>query len=167
VAAARPGFDARLGEIERAVRAHRSNGPTKPASAPVETAAPVARAAPISNAGAQAKSELRVFLTDRKSWQASGGLARSTPTGAASEQGELPPAKDEFLKAFREHCPAVKVTMRLEKADYVVTLDQSTWHSPPYRVAVFSREGDVTHSGATQLLGNAVKEACNAITERR
>jgi hypothetical protein len=34
------------------------------------------------------------------------------------------------------------------------------------KIAVFDREGDLLHSGSTRSLGNAVKDACEAIPSR-
>ncbi len=114
---------------------------------------------------AQRKSELRVFLTDSKSWKASGGFANNSRTGA--ERSNMRPPKAEVLKAFRERCPEVVVTMQLERAEYIVTLDHGTWQSPPYKVSVFTRDGDSIYSGGTQLLGNAVKDACQVLAARK
>ncbi len=113
---------------------------------------------------AQRISKLRILLTDRKSWEASGGFAQDSTTGT---HANTRPPKPEILKAFTGRCPAVVVTMLREKADYVVLFDHETWHSPPYKVAVFSREGDAIYSGATQLLGNAVKDACSALPSHK
>ncbi len=109
----------------------------------------------------------RVLLTDSKSWEMSGGFAWRSDAGARTEQGQVPAPKPEFVKALRERCPAVIVTTLRERADYIMLLDHSGWHSPPYRVVVLSQTGDVIHSGGTQLLGNAVKDACDAITAHR
>jgi hypothetical protein len=77
------------------------------------------------------------------------------------------PPNPEYVQAFGERCPTVVLTMQPEKADYIVILDHSAWASPPYKVAVLSREGDVIYSGGTHFLGNAVKDACEALAARR
>lgn len=135
----------------------------------VSAGAPAPAATPIltNEAAAAPSTERRVILVDRKDWEASGGFAGTAGGGGTSGERELPRPKDEFVKAFRERCPAVIITTRLERARYVVTLERRAWHSPPYQVEVLSREGDIIYSGGTQLLRNAVKDACSAILASR
>ena len=74
------------------------------------------------------------------------------------------------MKTFGEHCLACIVTMKKEKADYIVILQHEGGKRIGQRdnkVVVFNREGDSIYSGSTRSLGNSVKDACEAITNRR
>jgi len=135
----------------------------KPAAASAR--APAAAATPVltSEPAAPRSTERRVLVADRKAWEASGGFASNIGLGAASGEREFPAPKDEFLKAFQKYCPTLIMTRRPERAEYAITLERRGWHSPPYRVEVLSREGDVIYSGGTQFLRNAVRNACNAV----
>lgn len=141
--------------------------PVPPARPVSESPAPAPPQTPSQELSAQQARALRIFLSDTKSWETSGGFAPKPDTDAGREQAQVRPPKPEFLKEFHERCPTVVVTTVREKADYVVLLDHSGWHSPPYRVAVLNEVGDVIYSGGTELLRNAVKDACNAITAHR
>ncbi len=144
--------------------------PSQPANAPsVSPVAPAASASGVdtSRTGTNSSTGPRVFLADRKAWDAAGGFTRNAPNNAVPEPRQPPVPKEEFLRAFREHCPTVVVTVRQGSADYIVLLDHGGWHSPPYRVTVLSKAGDVVYSGGTQLLRNAVKDACNALAVRK
>ena len=144
-----------------------SVAPVPPAQPlPESSVAAMPQPSPGETAPQQAPAR-RVLLTDSKSWETSGGFARSSDAGARTEQAQVPAPKPEFVKALRERCPAVILTTLREKADYIVLLDYSARHSPPYQVVVLSQTGDVIHSGGTRLLGNAVKDACDAITAHR
>lgn len=140
---------------------------TKPPVPPAGSPPPIPPKGPTSAAESQPGQSLWIFLTDPKSREAAGGFGQESGAAAGAHRSVVHPPKTEFVKAFREHCPTVVVTMQPDKADYLVTLDHSTWHSPPYRVVVLSREGHVIYSGGTQLLRNAVKDACEALAARR
>ena len=141
-----------------------SQGPSAPPEEAFKPTAPLA--GPTSNPTAEQYllPGLRVFLTDRKSWEASGGFTRGSSTSPEAEHRGVRPPKPDYLKSFRERCPAAVVSSEPEKANYIVLLDHSEWHSPPYKVAVFRRNGDLIYSGGTQLLRNAVKNVCAAVT---
>lgn len=141
--------------------------PARSENAPVPAARPSAPAIPTSGAEDHAKTELRVFLTDRKSWEASGGFAQISESSPGQERATVRPLPAEDFKAWREHCPAIAVTADPSNADAIVLIDKQTWHSPTYPVSIFRRNGDVLYVGGTQLLRNAVKDACGAITASR
>ncbi len=119
----------------------------------------------------QSKSEnkVRVFITDSKSWEISGGFGASGGTGGGSVTGGARPQTAEIIKTFGERCPEVTVTMKQDKADYIVLLDHEGgkgWARKDNKVAVFDKEGDAIFSGSTRSLGNSVKDACDAIKKR-
>ncbi len=108
----------------------------------------------------------RVFITDSKSWEISGGFGASGGSAAGATRGGARPQTAEIMKTFGERCPEVIVTNKQEKADYVVLLDHEGGKVVTLKdnkVVVFNKEGDMIHSGSTRSLGNAVKDACNAI----
>jgi hypothetical protein len=56
--------------------------------------------------------------------------------------------------------------MKHERADYVVTLQHEGGKDlvrKDNKFAVFNKDGDAIKSGSTRSLGNAVKNACDAI----
>ncbi len=66
--------------------------------------------------------------------------------------------------------PQITVTNRLDKADFVITLDHEggkallTHHN---KIAVFNKDGDVIFSNSTISLGNSVKDACQVMSEAK
>lgn len=112
----------------------------------------------------------RVFVTDSKSWEISGGFGAGSNSAAGVVQGGARPQTAEVMKTFGERCPEVAVTMKQEKADYIVLLDHEGGKGVVRRdnkVAVFNEDGEMVHSGSTRTLGNAVKDACEAIKNDR
>jgi hypothetical protein len=150
------------GESQAPAAAPEESG--KPTVPLAEAGPPIAAQGPISAAGPQPKPELRIFVTDRKSWEASGAFGQNSGTGAGGQRWDMRSPKAEILKAFRERCPDVLVTMQRERAAYIVILDHSEWRSPSYKVTVFRPSGDVIYSGGAELLRNVVKNACYAVT---
>jgi hypothetical protein len=65
------------------------------------------------------------------------------------------------MKAFRKQCPAVVVTNRHEKADYIVRLRSRKPQSHPVvregnKVAVFDKSDDLVYSDSARYLSAAV-----------
>jgi hypothetical protein len=76
------------------------------------------------------------------------------------------PATSEIIKTLNERCPEITVTNRLDKADFVLTLDHEGGKGLARRrnkIAVFNKDGDDILSRSTRSLGNSVKDACEAI----
>jgi PEGA domain len=110
----------------------------------------------------------RVFISDSQSWEMSGSAGGSGGTFAAHSHGGARPQTAEIIKTFGERCPDVIVNNKAEKADYVVLLDHEggkgiAMHDN--KVAVFNGDGDSILSHSTRSLGNAVKDACEAIVK--
>ncbi len=123
---------------------------------------------------AQAQEKPRVYITESLSWSSSGGGGLVVLTGGvivagnSGGKGGARPQTAEIIKTFNERCPRPVVTMNKEKADYVVILDHEGGKSIIRRdnkFAVFNRDGDAIRSGSTRSLGNAVKDACDALTK--
>jgi hypothetical protein len=110
----------------------------------------------------------RVYVTDSKSWEISGGVGGSSGGFGGADKGGARPQTVENIKTFGERCPAVIVNNKQERADYVVLLDHEGGKeliSRDNKVVVFNKEGDSIMSRSTRILGNAVKDACAAIAE--
>jgi len=127
-------------------------------------------------AAAQAQDKPRVFISESQSWSSTGGgLAGGVIVGAGGVitarqrgRGGARPQTAEIIKTFNERCGRCVVTMNKEKADYVVVLDHEGGKSLIRRdnkFAIFNTDGDAIRSGSTRSLGNAVKEACDALTK--
>jgi PEGA domain len=115
-------------------------------------------------------SKPRIFVTDSTSWEISGGFSGASSGGNAAVAGRTSggarPQTVEIIKTFNEHCTAVTVTMDRTNADYVVLLDHEGgkgYARKDNKIAVFHNNGDLLQSGSTRSLGNAVKDACEAI----
>jgi hypothetical protein len=108
----------------------------------------------------------RVFITDSKSWEMSGGGGGTSDGFGGASRGGARPQTAEIIKTFGERCPDVTINNKQEKADYVVLLDHEGGKGVIFhdnKVAVFNGEGDSIVSRSTRTLGNSVKEACEAI----
>jgi hypothetical protein len=109
----------------------------------------------------------RVFISDSQSWEMSGNAGGANGTFAAHSAGGALPQTAEIIKTFGERCPDVIVNNKPDKADYVVLLDHEGGKGLVKRdnkMAVFNKDGDSIVSHSTRSLGNAVKDACDAIT---
>ena len=114
----------------------------------------------------EAAEKPRVFITDSNSWQIAGGFAASEGKAVGAISGGARPQTAEIMKTFGESCPDVVVTMTKENANFVILLDHEGGKGYARRdnkIAVFRKNGDMTYSGSTRMLGNAVKDACEAI----
>src|SRR5256886_14895119 len=110
----------------------------------------------------------RVFVTDSKSWEMSGGVGGTQDGFGGASKGGARPQTAEIIKTFSERCPAVIVNNKQEKVDYVVLLDHEGGKeliSRDNKVVVFNKNGDSIMSRSTRILRNAVKDACAAIAE--
>ena len=119
-----------------------------------------------SGISALAAERPRVFITDSKSWEISGGVGGSSDAFGGSTKGGARPQTAEIIKTFGERCPAVIVNNKQEMADYIVLLDHEGGKGLVLRdnkVAVFKKSGDALFSHSTRSLGNSVKDACDAI----
>jgi len=114
-----------------------------------------------------AQQKPRVFITDSKSWEISGGGGGTSGGFGGGVHGGARPQTAEIIKTFGERCPDVLVNNIRQKADYIVTLEHEggkSWIVHRNKVAVFQRiSGDSVMSKSTYSLGASVQEACNAI----
>ena len=116
----------------------------------------------------QAAEGPRVFITDSKSWEVGGAGGGVDGTFGTAARGGARPQTAEIIKTFGERCPKAIVTMKQEKADYVVVLEHEGGKSillKDNKVAVFNKEGDAIFSRSTRSLGSSVKDACSALSK--
>lgn len=79
------------------------------------------------------------------------------------------PQTAEIIKTFRERCPSLTVTAKPQNADFVVELEHEggkDFFLRRNKIVVFDRHGDAFFSESTRSIGNAVKDACEAIKKR-
>ena len=115
-----------------------------------------------------AQEKARVFVTDSKSWEVSGHAGGSSAGFGAETHGGARPQTAEIIKTFGEKCKEVTVTMKQEKANYVVVLEHEggkSWIRKDNKVAVFNQDGDSIVSHSTMSLGGSVDDACKAINK--
>jgi hypothetical protein len=115
---------------------------------------------------AAAADKPRVFITDSKSWELSGGGGGTSDGFGTASGGGARPQTAEIIKTFGERCPNAIVNNKQAKADYVVLLDHEGGKGPVARdnkIVVFNKDGDSIMSGSMRSLGNAVQGACSAL----
>ena len=111
-----------------------------------------------------AEEKVRVFIADSDSW-AIGGAFGGKGGGA---KGGARPQTVEIMKTFRDNCPIATVTIREDRADFLVFLEHEGGKSfarKDNKVAVFNKDGDMIYANSTRSLGNSVKDACKTISE--
>jgi len=111
----------------------------------------------------------RIFIETSQAWQMTGGGGWGSDGGGGGIAGGSRPQTVEIMRTFQQRCPAVRITNRRDTADYVVSFDREGGKDivrKDNKIAVFNRDGDLLHTSSTRTLGNAVKNACAAISGR-
>ncbi len=119
-------------------------------------------------ASAAAAESPRVYVEESQSWEMKGGVGGTEDGFGGSMSGGARPQTAEIIKTFSERCGNVIVNNKKEKADYIVLLHHEGGKDLVRRdnkVVVFNRDGDSILSHSTRSLGNAVSDACVAITK--
>jgi hypothetical protein len=118
--------------------------------------------------------KVRVFVTDSQSWEtrgSGGGGGNSNGWAAGSSfSGGARPQTAEIIKTLNQRCPELTVTDNLGKANFVIVLDHEGGKGllrHRNKIAVFNHNGDDIFSDSTRELGNAVKDACEAMTHSK
>jgi hypothetical protein len=118
--------------------------------------------------------KVRVFVTDSESWETRGSSAaggNSNGWGASSSfSGGARPQTAEIIKTLNQRCPELTVTNSLGKANFVIVMDHEGGKGllrHRNKIAVFNHNGDDIFSDSTRELGNAVKDACAAMTSSK
>lgn len=116
------------------------------------------------------KAKPRVYITESQSWELKGGGGGAVVEGVGGFGGKVAggarPQTAEIIKTFHKRCGECIVTMKKERADYVVILEHEGGKGAlrkDNKFVVFRQDGDAIKSGATRSLGNAVKKACSAL----
>ena len=110
----------------------------------------------------------RVYVEESQSWEMKGGVGGTEDGFGGSMSGGARPQTAEIIKTFSERCGNVIVNNKKEKAGYIVLLHHEGGKDLVRRdnkVVVFNRDGDSILSHSTRSLGNAVSDACVAITK--
>lgn len=114
---------------------------------------------------------IRVFVAESQAqaFGAGGGGGGFSATGGTNNQTvEI----QKNVTQDQEACQGLRVTNRPTRAHFVITMDRSEGGfskrvfgaaSRDNKIAVFDGWGDLLYSNSTRSLGNAVKDACNAI----
>jgi hypothetical protein len=130
--------------------------------------------APVVASSEPSDGKVRVFVTDSESWEmrgAGGGGGNSNGWGASSSfSGGARPQTAEIIKTLNQRCPELTVTDNLGKANFVIVLDHEGGKGllrHRNKIAVFNHNGDDIFSDSTRELGNAVKDACAAMTSAK
>jgi hypothetical protein len=138
--------------------------------APQVSAAPAPAATAAPEQAVPNDGKVRVFVTDSQSWETRGGSSaggnKNGWGGSSWMAGGARPQTAEIIKTLNQRCPEFTVTNVLGKADFVVTLDHEGGKgllAHRNKIAVFNRDGDDIFSDSTRELGNAVKDACQAM----
>jgi len=108
----------------------------------------------------------RVYVSDSQSWLMAGGFGASNGVAAGATSGGSSPQTVELIKTFGQRCPQAIVTDDRDKASFVVLFDRESFKSVLARrdkIAIFRRNGDALFSDSVRSVGNAVKDACQAI----
>jgi hypothetical protein len=143
---------------------------SKVVAAMLETV-PLVSPAPIQQSS---DGKVRVFVTDSQSWETRGsGAAGGNRNGwgaSSSFSGGARPQTAEIIKTLNQRCPELTVTDNLGKANFVIVLDHEGGKGAlahRNKIAVFNRDGDDIYSNSTRELGNAVKDACDAMMKSK
>lgn len=107
-----------------------------------------------------AQDKPRIFVTESQSDEVKGH-------GGGIFAGGSRPQTAEIIKNFEAKCECI-ITSKQEKADYTARVDHEGGKGialKDTKFVIFNRDGDSIKSGSTRSIGNAVKDACAAITK--
>jgi hypothetical protein len=145
-----------------------------PVAAPTTPEASNSAPQPSTPSSVPSDGKTRVLVTDSQSWETRGsssaGGNRNGWGASSSFSGGARPQTAEIIKTLNQRCPQITVTSRLDKADFVITLDHEGGKALLQRhnkIAVFNKDGDVIFSKSTISLGNSVKDACQVMSEAK
>jgi hypothetical protein len=111
-------------------------------------------------------NKTRVYINESQSWEIEGGIGGVQDGIGGGVRGGARPQTAEIIKTFNQRCPSLTITSKQDRADYTVLLQHEGGKDLIRRdnkFAVFNKDGDALVSGSTRSLGNAVKDACQAI----
>ena len=121
----------------------------------------------LATQAAFAQEKVRVFIADSDSWAIGGAFGGKGGKGGGAKGGARPQTV-EIMKTFWERCSIAIVTIREDRADFLVFLEHEGGKGfvrKDNKVAVFNKDGDLIFAKSTRSLGNSVKAACKTISE--
>jgi len=128
-------------------------------------------AALVAGTGAVAEAQERrprVFVPDSESWSFGGSFGFDGETGFGDTKGGAKPQTAEIVKTVHERCSEAIVTMKEERADYILLLQHEggkIFLRKDNKYVLFNADGDALASGSTRSLGNAIKDACQVLRQ--
>jgi hypothetical protein len=132
-------------------------------------------AAPPGDAPSVDSSRPRVYVSDTKSWAATGGFNPASVSSSDRLYAGYDPELADIYQAFTADCPGVVVTQEVSQADFAVLFDHANPDKgnsgfsgmiKPSKMTVLSRNGQTLFSKSTyNSSGAAVKKACTAIAQ--
>lgn len=158
--------------------------PADPAPAPAAPAnsrpsGPPPAAAPPNPGPAAAPADSprpRVYVSDSKSWAATGGFNPASAASSGRLYAGYDPEQADVYQSFTTDCPAVQLTAEVELADYALLFDHADSDKgsgplsgliKPNKMTLVARNGETLFSKSTySSSGPAVKKACAAIARR-
>jgi len=156
-----------LAMVEAPAGQHRPSAPS-PVSTPVAASAP-----PLPSTSVPSDDKTRVLVTDSQSWEARGyssaGGNKNGWGASSSYASGARPQTAEIIKTLNERCPQLVVTNRLDKADFVITLD----HEGGKAVVASQQNHGIQQRWRRDLqqieisLGNSVKDACQVMSDAK
>ena len=118
----------------------------------------------------EAKQTVRVYVTDRDSWQETGSLTAVNGVASGKYQGGVRRTNPEQVKSLSKSCPAITLTAAPEKADFTVVWDSKTYQETPWgghtnEFFVYNAAKDLVGSGGTDRISSASKQICKIIVD--
>ena len=110
----------------------------------------------------------RVFLAGAEPERISGQAFLGDSRGGVDVTRSTPSYDIESMRTFSKHCPDVVMTTKREKADLILRIERDDPNpTTPFvkanRIAVFNLDDELVYATRARLLGNAAKDACQAI----
>ena len=69
------------------------------------------------------EEKIRVYVTNSESWEMIGGFYGNSSAVAGTTRGGARSQTVEIIKTLGEKCPEITVTIRKERANYILILD--------------------------------------------
>ena len=117
---------------------------------------------------AEPPAKITVFLAGSEPEKISGEALLGESRGSVELTRSTPSYDIESMRTFTRECPGVVITTRRDKADIIIRVERED-PSPmsPFvkanKIAVFNLNDELVYATRARLLGNASKDACQAI----
>lgn len=119
-------------------------------------------------AAAEPPRKINVFLAGSEPERLSGEAVVGDRRGALELTRTAPSYDIQSMQTLSRQCPGITITTRRDKADVILRIErEDTNPMTPFvksnKVAVFNLDDELIYATRARLLGNAGKDACNAI----